>query len=309
MSEEWLHLWLASKQYVQPRVVSDHCALVMKSCVKDLGPKPFRYMDVWLAEPGFKVLVKEKWGSYLVQGNNMSILKDKLKLLKADIRVWNKEVFGCMESNKKNIVEEIKELDDKDGNDALEENGKLRRMELFSQLGLVEKKLESIYRRKARVNWIKYGDINSKFFHNAIKWRRLKNEVKGVEIGTQWCEEPEAVRREAKSLFEKRFTATQDYGVNLGSMEFKSLSSEASRNMIASFFEEEVKDAVWQCGGSKSPGPDGFNFNFIKFCWDVIKSNIMAAVHFFHATGSFPKGCNASFIALVPKVRDPSSLD
>ena len=79
--------------------------------------------------------------------------------------------------------------------------------------------------------------------------------------------------------------------------------------MITSFSEEEVKDAVWQCGGSKSPGPDGFNFNFIKFCWDVIKSDIMAAVHIFHATRSFPKGCNASFIALVPKVRDPSSLD
>jgi len=35
----------------------------------------------------------------------------------------------------------------------------------------------------------------------------------------------------------------------------------------------------------------------------------MAVVHFFHDIGSFPKGCNASFISLVPKVRDPSSLD
>ena len=79
--------------------------------------------------------------------------------------------------------------------------------------------------------------------------------------------------------------------------------------MIVSFSEEEVKEAVWQCGGSKSPGPDDFNFNFIQHCWDVIKTDIMAAVHFFHATGSFPKGCNASSIALVPKVRDPSLLD
>jgi len=306
VSEEWLNQWPASKQYVQPRMVSDHCALVLKSCIKDWGPKPFRSLDVWLAEPGFKALVKEKWGSYLVHGNSMSILKDKLKLLKADIRVWNKEVFGCMEFNKKTIAAEIEDLDD---NDVLKENGKMRRMELFSQLELVEKKLDSIYRKKARGNWIKHGDINSKFFHNAIRWRRLKNEVKGVEIGGLWCEEPEVVRREAKSLFEKRFIATQDYGVNLGSVDFKSLSPEVSKNMITSFSEDEVRDAVWQCGGSKSPGPDGFNFNFIKSCWDVIRSDVMAAVHFFHATGTFLKGCNASFIALVPKVRDPSSLD
>jgi len=236
----------------------------------------------------------------------MSTLKDKMKLLKADIRVWNKEVFDCMESNKKTIVAEIEDLDD---NDVLEENGKMRRMELFSQLGLVEKKLDSIYRQKARGNWIKYGDMNSKFFYNAIRWRRLKNEAKGVEIGGLWCEELKVVHREAKSLFEKRFTATQDYDVNLGSVDFKSLSPKVSMNMITSFFEEEVKDAMWQCGGSKSPGLDGFNFNFIKSCWDVIKSDVMAAVHFFHATGTFPKGCNASFIALVLKVRDPSSLD
>jgi len=98
-------------------------------------------------------------------------------------------------------------------------------------------------------------------------------------------------------------------GVNLGSVEFKSLTSEMSRNMIDSFSEEEVKDAVWQCGESKSPGPDGFNFNFIQSCWDMIKSDVMTAVNFFNVTGSFPKGCNASFIALVPKVRHPSSFD
>jgi len=92
-------------------------------------------------------------------------------------------------------------------------------------------------------------------------------------------------------------------------VDLKYLSMEVSRKMITSFTEEEVKDAVWQCGRSKSLGPYGFNFNFIKQCWDVIKTDIMEVVRFFHTTWSFPKGCNASFIALVPKVRDPSSLE
>ena len=55
-------------------------------------------------------------------------------------------------------------------------------MELLSQLGMADKKLDSIYRQKARANWIKHGDMNYKFFHSAIRWRRLKNEVKGVEV-------------------------------------------------------------------------------------------------------------------------------
>jgi len=62
-----------------------------------------------------------------------------------------------------------------------------------------------------------------------------------VEVGGQWCEEPETVRREAKSLFEKRFMATQDFGVCLGSMEFKYLPPEVSIRIVSSFTEEEVK--------------------------------------------------------------------
>jgi len=104
VSEKWLQLRLAAKQYVQPRMVSDHRALVLKLYAKDWGPKPFRSFDVWLKEPGFKVMVKDKWESYQVQGNSMSSFKDKLKLLKADIKEWNRNVFGCVESNKKRIL-------------------------------------------------------------------------------------------------------------------------------------------------------------------------------------------------------------
>ena len=35
----------------------------------------------------------------------------------------------------------------------------------------------------------------------------------------------------------------------------------------------------------------------------------MDVVQSFQVTGHIPKGCNASFIALVPKVRDPTHLD
>ena len=218
-------------------------------------------------------------------------------------------MFGCMQTNQKRILKEVEDLDIKDDRDALEESGRLRRMELLSNLREVDNKLDSLSRQKAKANWCKFGDMNSKYYHTAIRWRRLKNEVKGVEVGGQWCEEPEVVRREAKSLFETRFTATQALGVNLDSVEFKSLPSETSTRMVTSFTEEEVKEVMWQCEGSKSPGPDGFNFTFIKKCWDIFKNDIMEAVQVFHETGVIPKGCNASFIALVPKVNDPLSLD
>ena len=63
------------------------------------------------------------------------------------------------------------------------------------------------------------------------------------------------------------------------------------------------------CERSKSLGADGSNFNFIKKIWNILKNDIVAAVTHFQETSSILKGCNASFIALVPKVRDPLKLD
>lgn len=67
--EEWLDKWPMCKQYIQRREISDHCAIVVKSLVKDWGPKPFRAIDVWFMERGFCKMVKVKWLSYPVQGN------------------------------------------------------------------------------------------------------------------------------------------------------------------------------------------------------------------------------------------------
>jgi len=36
----------------------------------------------------------------------------------------------------------------------------------------------------------------------------LRNEVKGVKVGSLWVEEPEVVRMETMELFEARFSAT-----------------------------------------------------------------------------------------------------
>ncbi|XP_068504553.1 uncharacterized protein [Phaseolus vulgaris] len=201
VSEEWLKVWPMSKQYVQAREVLDHCAIVVKSWIKDWGPKPFKSIDAWLLEPGFKDLVRDKWMSYEVQGNSITKVKDKLKRLKFDLKEWNMSVFGNLEENKRKIMKEIDNLDVKDDLCDLMENEKLRRMELVSQQRLVEKKLESVYRQKARSNWFKYGDSNSKFYHSTTRWRRIKNEVKGVELKGQWCEEPDTVRREVKRVF------------------------------------------------------------------------------------------------------------
>ncbi|XP_068503620.1 uncharacterized protein [Phaseolus vulgaris] len=87
VSEEWIQKWPMCKQYIQPREVSDHCAVIVKSMLKDWGPQPFRSIDAWLMESNFKELVKDKWNSYVVRRDGITNFKDKLKILKEDLKV------------------------------------------------------------------------------------------------------------------------------------------------------------------------------------------------------------------------------
>jgi len=86
MTFEWLQHWPGSKQYVFYRQISDHCALVLKSNVPDWGPKPFRFLDIWQEDKEFENFVKSKCESYFVHGNEILVLKEKLKMLKSNLK-------------------------------------------------------------------------------------------------------------------------------------------------------------------------------------------------------------------------------
>ncbi|XP_068483401.1 uncharacterized protein [Phaseolus vulgaris] len=218
VSEEWFVRWPMSKQYVQRREVSDHCAIVVKSVEKDWEPKSFRTIDAWFLERSFNEMVKEKWLSYPIKGNALVNVKEKLKSLKGDLKIWNKEVFGNVYTRKKEILQENEEFDCMDCLNDLNEGDRLKKAAL--------------------------GDSCTRFYHSSLRWRRLRNEVKGVEVGGQWCEEPCTVRSKAKKLFDIRFKATKDFGVRLDEVEFKFLSQEDNVSLTMAFSEEEIRDTV-----------------------------------------------------------------
>ncbi|GJX32988.1 RNA-directed DNA polymerase, eukaryota, reverse transcriptase zinc-binding domain protein [Tanacetum coccineum] len=60
--------------------------------------------------------------------------------------------------------------------------------------------------------------------------------------------------------------------------------------------------AVWGCGVDKSPGPDGFTFEFFRKYWTVVGPDFCIAVKWFFDHGGFAIGCNSSFVALIPKI-------
>ncbi|GJY66889.1 RNA-directed DNA polymerase, eukaryota [Tanacetum coccineum] len=89
---------------------------------------------------------------------------------------------------------------------------------------------------------------------------------------------------------------------------FRKLSTTDASFLESDLTIEEVKEVVWDCAGSKAPGPDGFNFNFIKTYWEVIKPDFWNCIRHIGKTGVLKKGCNPSFTVLIPKKIDPISF-
>ncbi|GJV52307.1 RNA-directed DNA polymerase, eukaryota [Tanacetum coccineum] len=121
--------------------------------------------------------------------------------------------------------------------------------------------------QKAKIRWAIKGDENSKYFHNILNKKRSQLAIRGL-AEADWIVDP-----------------------HLDDLE---------RNVTLN----EIKSAVWDYGTNKSPGLDGFTFEFFRRYWKFLEQYIMVVVTEFFSSGVFPSGCNSSFIALITNIQD-----
>ncbi|GJW67327.1 hypothetical protein Tco_0121751 [Tanacetum coccineum] len=87
----------------------------------------------------------------------------------------------------------------------------------------------------------------------------------------QWAVEGDENSNRVKDEFRNHFAAKfQDPGICHGKINFSfpnRLNHEQSTELESSITREEIRNAVWGCGENKSPGPDGFTFEFFRKFW------------------------------------------
>ena len=71
------------------------------------GPSPFRFELMWLKYEGFKEILKGWWQNLQFYGSFSFILSAKLKALKGLLKTWNREVFGKVETHKKDALRRV----------------------------------------------------------------------------------------------------------------------------------------------------------------------------------------------------------
>ncbi|XP_021980825.1 uncharacterized protein LOC110876976 [Helianthus annuus] len=287
------------------REVSDHMPIVLSTIQSDFGHIAFRFFNSWFEYSGFLDFVLRKCEEFSFSGLEDLALAIKLRWLKNNIKSWLKlekdrreGIYGGKKARLafiENLAEE-RDLEEEELAERVECRNYVAEHDRIKQLGL---------RQKSMSKWVVDGDENSNFFHLVINSNISTNRLNGLMIGGEWITYPLSIKESLYEFFKHQFSEPMTVRPGMVCSGIATISGSEATMLERPFIVEEIKAAVWECEGDRAPGPNGFNFKFIKRCWEGLRVDLVKLFNKFYVDGSINKGCTSSFIALIPKIKDP----
>nr|GFA12871.1 RNA-directed DNA polymerase, eukaryota, reverse transcriptase zinc-binding domain protein [Tanacetum cinerariifolium] len=105
------------------------------------------------------------------------------------------------------------------------------------------------------------------------------------------------------SIFDKEYVGSNDIVLKNKLKQLRTNIKKWSRDHV-DLVKEKNEIQKWLVEWDTKAKEDGFNFKFIKRYWDMVKFDFLNFFKQFENHGSLARGCNASFISLIPKKAD-----
>ncbi|XP_059599050.1 uncharacterized protein LOC132255193 [Vitis vinifera] len=262
VTQQWLDMFCGVAQCRMHRPTSDHFPILLMGGGIRRGPTPFRFENMWLKVDGFIDFLRGWWQGIEVRGRASFRLAYKMKVLKHNIKVWNREVFGRLEVNKNSALQQLEYWDGVESERTLtlaEAEQKKQAKDAFHHWVLLE---EVHWRQKSRELWLKEGDRNTGYFHRMANAYRRNNSMDRIMINGELLTEDQEVRDGIVNEFQKLLSEEQGWRADIEGLQFKQLSSREADGLEVPFSVEEIHSALMEMGGDKAPGPDGFSVAF-----------------------------------------------
>nr|GFA58250.1 RNA-directed DNA polymerase, eukaryota [Tanacetum cinerariifolium] len=120
-----------------------------------------------------------------------------------------------------------------------------------------KKKLQDL---KSIIRW----DENSKFFHGVVNKRRSQLAIRVIFVDGVWSTDPNLIKNAFFNHFATRFQEPPNFRFKINFVFPNKLHHNKTEELERHVSHDEIKRDVWDCGDNKSPGPDGFTFEFFK---------------------------------------------
>ncbi|RVW74087.1 putative ribonuclease H protein [Vitis vinifera] len=185
-----------------------------------------------------------------------------MKVVKQNIKVWNREVFGRVEVNKNSALQQLEHWDGVESERRLsmaEAEQIKEAKDAFYKWVLME---EIQWRQKSRELWLKEGDRNTGYFHRMANAHRRNNSLDRITINGEMLTEDQEVREGIVNAFQNLLSEETGWRADIEGLQLKQLNSREAENL-----EEEVMELFKE----------------------------------FFEYGSFAKSLNTTFLVLIPK--------
>ena len=287
---------------------SHHCPCLISISTSIPRRSPFRFENFWLKNEQFLPLIQHGWSTPVIQSDKAKILTAKFKKLRQVLRDWQASQInlGTIIQNVKRIIQLLEVMRDYRDLSLQEWNFLGLLNDRLNELLLLQK---TYYKQRGAIKWAKLGDAGTYFFHANASLRNRKKLI------TQLTLSDGSIVSNHK---DKELAIWEEYKIRLGISEFEGFSVDFTAfvnrldnldSLEDPFSNVEVDDVIKNLPNNKSPGPDGFNNEFYKKCWNIIKTDFYNLCSAFHGGNICLKSLNSSLITLIPKNDSPSDIN
>ncbi|XP_071713687.1 uncharacterized protein [Rutidosis leptorrhynchoides] len=166
--------------------LSDHCPIVLCDGVKDFGPKPTLVFKEWLLLDGSDKVIIYAWNTPVSSKRPDCVFRDRIRNVRIKLRNHCQVLSNLEEHIQRHskaasdweLIAELRPLTEQERKSWAEEK---------KQWISKEKIQANMWKQKARVKWALEGDENTKYFHNIVKRKRNKNNIRGLVVDGSWC--------------------------------------------------------------------------------------------------------------------------
>jgi hypothetical protein len=247
------------------------------------------------------------WNTDEIQkGTKMYCFQQKLKYFKQQVRKWNKEVFGNIFQERKLLEQKLEALQTQAIQIGYTPIQQQEEQHIKQQLEERLKQEEILWRQKSRVQWLKEGEKNTKFFHRSMIHRRFINRITKLENAQgNTLLSHQDITQELTGYYkdllseppEDRAEAIRRVTTNILTL----ITQEQNEALMTPISQAEVDQAIQELPTGKAPGPDGFTTDFFHSCWPMLREEVWQLVEESRSSGKVLPALNATFLTLIPK--------
>eukprot|EP00253_Pinus_taeda_P018901 PITA_18901 len=236
----------------------------------------------------------------------MFLLHKILRHIKLRLKDCNKNEFGNIFTAKKAVEDKMRKLNqtlitdsfDKDRNDQV-----TKHHQEWENLCQQE---EIFWQQKSRVQWLKEGERNTKFFHRSTIANRSHNRISSImdedgHLHNSHEEIEDVLVHHFHGIAQETVSNKKHFIKDLIGHIPRLVTREDNFNLNRLVTEDEVSEVIKEMQNGKALGPHGFNVDFFKACWNIVKRDILNVLEDSRLNKTILKVLNTSFIDLIPK--------